>query len=127
MPNNVNNKLRVQCEDSAIMAKIKKMILKENNNHEPEYTMEILLPRSQAFATHEMYDLNWNRAVWGTKWDAYHCSVAESGDIITIYYTTAWSPNRSWVRVLCDYIDHLVGFDWEKENTKLSLEHRYSD
>jgi hypothetical protein len=89
--------------------------------------MEILLLRSLAFATHEMYDLYWNRAVWGTKWDAYHYSVAESGDTLTIYYATAWSPNCDWVKVLCDYIDHLVGFKWEKEVTKLSVEHRYSD
>lgn len=127
MPNNVSNKLRIQCEDSATMAKIKKMILRENNNHETEYTMEILLPRSQAFATHEKYDLDWNRAVWGTKWDAYHGSVSESGDTLTIFYATAWSPNCDWVHVLCDYIDHIVGYNWEKEITKLSVEHRYSD
>lgn len=127
MPNNVSNKLRIQCEDSAFMAKIKKMILRENNNHEPEYTMEILLPRSLAFADDDRYDLDWNCTVWGTKWDAYHSSVSESGDTITIYYATAWCPNRSWVRILCDYIDHLVSFDWKKENTKLCVEHRYSD
>ena len=63
MPNNVSNKLRIQCEDSAIMARIKKMILRENNESEPEFTMEILLPRSMAFATDEKYDLDWNRAV----------------------------------------------------------------
>ena len=127
MPNNVSNNLRIHCEDSALMAKIKKMILRENNNHEPEYTMEILLPRSQAFADDDRYDLDWNRAVWGTKWDVYHDSVSESGDTLTIYYATAWSPNRDWVRILCDYIDHMVGLDWEKEITKLSVEHRYSD
>jgi hypothetical protein len=127
MPNNVSNKLRIQCEDSAIMAKIKKMILREKNSHEPEYTMEILLPRSQAFANSEKYDLNWNRAVWGTKWDAYHDSVSESGDTLTIHYATASRPNCDWVSVLCDYIDNVVGYNWEKEITKLSIEHRYSD
>ena len=126
MPNNVSNRLRIQCEDSAIMAKIKKMILRENNN-EPEYTMEIMLPRSMAFATPEKYDLDWNRAVWGTKWDAYHDSISESGDTLTIYYATAWSPNRDWVKVLCDYIDHLVGFEWGRTISQLSVEHRYSD
>jgi len=34
MANNVSNKLRIQCEDSAIMAKIKKIILRENNNEQ---------------------------------------------------------------------------------------------
>jgi len=127
MPNNVSNKLKIQCEDSAIMAKIKKMILRKNIESEPKYTMEILLPRSMAFADAETYDRSWNCAVWGTKWDAYHDSVSESGDTITIYYATAWSPNRAWVEVLCDYIDHVVGYNWEKEITKLSVEHRYSD
>lgn len=127
MPNYVCNKLKIQCKDSALMAKIKKMILRENYNHEPEYTMEILLPRSMAFATSEKYDLDWNKAVWGTKRDAYNGTVSESGNTISIYYATTWSPNRDWVRVLCDYIDHLVGFDWDYETTKLSVEHRYSD
>ena len=109
------------------MARIKKMILREKNNHKPEYTMEILLPRSQAFANSEKYDLDWNRAVWGTKWDAYNDSVSESGDTLTIHYATAWSPNCKWFRVLCDYIDNVVGDNWGKAITTLSVEQRYSD
>lgn len=127
MPNNVSNKLRIQCEDLAIMARIKKMILRKNSNHEPEYTMEILLPRSLAFADDDRYDLDWNIAAWGTKWDAYQSSVTESGDTLTVYYATAWSPNRPWVKVLCNYIDNVVGYNCGKEITKLSVEHRYSD
>jgi hypothetical protein len=127
MPNNVGNKLTIQCEDSFIMSKIKKMIIKEKNDDEYKVTMEILLPRSKAFADEKRFDFEWNLAVWGTKWDVYNYSVNESGDTITIFYNTAWSPNRDWVRVLCDYIDHIVGHKWGKEIKLLSVEHRYSD
>lgn len=125
MPNNVSNKLKIQCEDSAIMAKIKKMILKEDINNETEFSMEILLPRSIAFADDERYDLNWNRAVWGTKWDIYNDSIIESGDTLTVNYSTAWNPNDGWVETLCCYLDHYIRLNFR--GIELSIEHRYSD
>jgi hypothetical protein len=127
MPNYVNNKLKIQCHNSNTMAKIKKLIIEENNEPEPKITMEILLPRSMAFADDETYDRSWNCAVWGTKWDMLHYSIIESGDILTIYYNTAWSPNRGWVEVLCCYIDHFLGFKFNDSKVELSIEHRYSD
>jgi len=107
------------------MAKIKKMILRENNNDKPECTMEILLPRSKAFATPEKYDLDWNRAVWGTKRDVYDYSITESGNTLTFCYNTAWSPNDGWVETLCCYMDHYIRLN--QRDIELSLEHRYSD
>jgi hypothetical protein len=127
MPNYVGNKLKIYCQDSSTMAKIKKMIIENNNDPEPKITMEILLPRSMAFADADTYDLKWNCAVWGTKWDMLHYSIIESGQTLTIYYNTAWSPNRGWVEVLCCYIDHYLGYNWEQKDIKLSVEHRYSD
>ena len=127
MPNYVGNKLKIHCPDSATMAKIKKIIIEENNENEPKLTMEILLPRSMAFADAEGYDLDWNSTVWGTKWDMLDYSITESGDTITVYYNTARSPNRGWVEVLCCYIDHFLGYKSAKNIYNISVEHRYSD
>jgi hypothetical protein len=133
MPNNVSNKLKIKCQDSDTMSKIRKLVFEENKDNKnckennQKFTMEILLPRSMVFADSEHYDLNWNCAVWGTKWDVYDYFVNESGDTITIYYDTAWSPNRSWVEVLCAYIDHLLGYESERNIYNISVEHSYSD
>ncbi len=62
MANNVSNKLEIHCQDSDTMAKIKKMIFDEKDENNHIFTMEVLLPRSMAFADSEHYDLNWNRA-----------------------------------------------------------------
>jgi hypothetical protein len=46
-----------------------------------------------------MTDLNWNRANWGTKWNAYQCvpvMVDESGTV-TIRFQTAWNPPMGWL------------------------------
>lgn len=127
MANNVGNKLTIKCQNPDIMERIKKMIIRNDKNKNKEFTMEILLPRSMVFADEETYDFNWNYAVWGTKTDVYDYSIVESGDSITFYYITTWKPNRDWVKVLCDYIDHVVGYEWERKIKNLSVEHRYSD
>ncbi len=127
MANNVGNKLSIKCQNPDILERIKKMIIRNDKNNDQEFTMEILLPRSMVFADAETYDLNWNFAVWGTKRDVYDYSIVESDDSITLYYNTAWNPNRDWVKVLCDYIDHVVGYEWGRKIKKLSVEHRYSD
>ena len=127
MANNVSNKLTIKCQDPDIMRRIKKMILRNDKNNNQEFTMEILLPRSMAFADEEHYDLYWNRAVWDTKRDVYNYNIIDSGSTITIHYNTAWSPNEGWVKHLCYYISHYLGYDGIKNLHNISVEHRYSD
>lgn len=127
MANNVGNKLTIQCQDPDIMKRIKKMTLRNDKNNNQEFTMEILLPRSMAFADEEHYDLKWNSAVWGTQRDVYDWTFEESGHTISFYYNTSWSPNQGWVMHLCYYIDHFLGYDGRKNIHNISVEHRYSD
>jgi hypothetical protein len=127
MANNVGNKLTIKCQDPDIMDRIKKLILRTNENKIHEFTMEILLPRSMAFADEEHYDPYWNNAVWDTKRDVYNYEIIDSGSTITIDYNTSWSPNQGWVKHLCYYIDHYLGYDGIKNVHNISVEHRYSD
>jgi len=127
MANNVGNKLTIHCQNPDIMKRIKKMILRNDKDNNQEFTMEILLPRSMAFADEEQYDLKWNSAVWGTKRDVYDWTFEESGDTISFWYNTAWSPNQGWVMHLCYYIDHYLGYEGRKNVHNISVEHRFSD
>jgi hypothetical protein len=127
MANNVGNKLTIKCQDPDTMNRIRKLILRTDKKQNQEFTMEILLPRSMAFADKEHYDLTWNCAVWGTKRDVYDWTFSESGDTISFWYNTAWSPNQGWVLHLCYYLDHLLGRDGIKNVHNISVEHRYSD
>ena len=127
MANNVGNKLTIKCQKPDIMEIIKKLILRDDKDNKKEFSMEILLPRSMAFADEEHYDLKWNSAVWGTQRDVYDWTIKESGDTISFYYNTSWSPNQGWVMHLCYYIDHYLGYDGRKNIHNISVEHRYSD
>jgi hypothetical protein len=126
MANNVSNKLTIKCQDPDIMRRIKKLILRNDKNNNPEFTMEILLPRSMAFADEEHYDLYWNRAIWDTKRDVYNYEITNSGNIVILLYDTAWSPNCKWVEALCSYLDDFLYFHQNKEKCNLEIEHRYS-
>jgi len=35
---------------------------------------------------------NWACMHWGTKWGAYECQADEKDGVVTIWFTTAWSP-----------------------------------
>jgi hypothetical protein len=127
MANNVGNKLTIKCQDPDIMERIKKLMLRTNDNKNHKFTMEILLPRSMAFADEEYYDLYWNRAIWGTKRDVYNYEIIDSGYTMIILYDTAWSPNCKWVEAICSYLDYFLYFHQNKDKCNLEIEHRYSD
>jgi hypothetical protein len=127
MANNVGNKLTIKCQDSDIMERIKKLILRNDKNNNQEFTMEILLPRSMAFADEEHYDLDWNKAIWGTKKDVMDYSIIYSGCTLTLIYNTAWEPNSGWVETLCCYLHHYLFGSPKKSTCNLEVEHRYSD
>ena len=127
MANNVGNRLTIKCQDPDIMERIKKLILRKNKNNDQEFTMEILLPRSMAFADEEHYDLDWNKAIWGTKWDVKDYSISDSGHTLILYYNTAWDSNTAWVDTLCCYLHHYLKFSPKKDICNLEVEHRFSD
>jgi|WetSurSiteA1Bulk_404760.scaffolds.fasta_scaffold94822_2 hypothetical protein len=127
MANNVGNKLTIKCQDSDIMNRIRKLILRTDKNKNQEFTMEILTPRSMAFADEEHYDLYWNRVFWDTKRDAYDYTIIDSGNTIILLYNTAWSPNCKWIEALCSYLDEYLLYSRDKDKCDLEIEHRYSE
>jgi hypothetical protein len=51
--------------------------------------------------------LDWNRANWGTKWNAYgidqggkYASIGRTNDTLTLRFQTAWSPPMGWLVAL---------------------------
>jgi hypothetical protein len=84
MPNNVSNSLKIHYADEKTMNKIKTMIIDEEKEKNKIFTMEKLLPRSMMFADSEHYDLDWNCAIWGTKWDAYNSIIIKSGSTLIL-------------------------------------------
>ena len=89
--------------------------------------MEILLPRSMVFADDEHYDLNWNKALWGTERDVKDYSIIVSGDTLKLVYNTVWTSNKGWVEALCCYLHHYLSYSPKKHTCNLEVEHKYSD
>ena len=87
MPNNVENKLVIHCEDEKILNKIKLMIFDEIEKNERIFTMEKMLPIPEICSGKDgyvNYGYNWCLAVWGTKWDVYNYNISEGGNTISI-------------------------------------------
>ena len=130
MPNHLRNRLEIHCEDTKTMDKIKMMIFDEDENKNQIFTMNKMLPRPTRFSDSEGYNeygYDWSRAMWGTKWDVYECDIFESGNSITIYYHTAWSPNANWVELLCQYIQETLCLRKREEVPPISIELHYYD
>jgi hypothetical protein len=59
--------------------------------------------------------LDWSRANWGTKWNAYsHKPIERSDDSLTLRFETAWSPPYGWLVALFN-------------STKLDFDHNFLD
>jgi hypothetical protein len=130
MPNNVRNRLEIHCEDAVTMDKIKMMIFDEDQDRNRIFTMGKMLPLPARFSGtkgYTEYGYHWCRAMWGTKWDVYDCTISESGNTIIIYYHTAWSPNDNWVELLCLYISRVIGFREKEDTPNITVELKYYD
>lgn len=71
----------------------------------------------------------WCHKNWGTKWNAFDCSVALKEDCTELKFTTAWTPPMAWLHKLADLgisftcrweneggISGVVSYDsWNKE------------
>lgn len=44
----------------------------------------------------------WCHKNWGTKWNAFDCSVAQEKDCTELKFTTAWTPPMAWLHKLAD-------------------------
>lgn len=126
----VDNKLTIKCKDNDHKEKIKKVIFKYNDNNEPVFTMAKLLPCPKEFdenPTHTRIGYHWYCAVWGTKWDARYPKSFESGNTVSILYTTAWDANKPWVWTLCEFIKEISYSLDKQEYREVSVSHFYFD
>jgi Ferredoxin-like domain in Api92-like protein len=130
MPNHVSNKLEIHCEDNKTMNKIRMMIFDEDENNKQIFTMSKMLPLPARFSGKKEYNdfgYDWCRAIWGTKWDVYDEGIFDSGDSITIYYHTAWSPNDNWVESLCIYIQKTITHLKAEDRPSIYVKLQYHD
>ncbi len=130
MPNYVRNKLEIHCENETIMDKIKMIVFDEDENKNKVFTLQKMLPRPEKFSSQKGYSdygYDWSRAFWGTKWDITDYNICESGNTITLFYSTAWSTNDNWVESLCLYIQKTLPNGVSENPIAVSIIHRFYD
>lgn len=128
MPNYVNNTLNISCDNHEIMSKIKEMIYEKDSSGNLNYTMEKLLPiptELKGKPGYITFGLDWCVTVWGTKWDIIEPFIKESGETLTLWYKTVWSPNTKWVALLCDYIRFITSSFNKNKFPEIIIEHNY--
>jgi len=111
MPNHVINEV-VFCN---VDAEQQASILMKVSSEQAAVDFEILLPVPinlwlwSAGAKHNVFPgtaLDWCRANWSTKWNAYglreegYVPIVQTGDTLTITFQSAWSPPRGWLCAL---------------------------
>jgi hypothetical protein len=128
MPNYTTNKLKIRCNNSELMVKIKKLIFLENEKGEKQYSMKKFLPMPEGFSDHpeySKYGYDWCCTVWGTKWDVCYPKCKESGDTLILLYETAWSPNCEWVEIFSKYLNWCMRIHKNDATQILQVEHDF--
>ena len=125
MPNHVTNAIEFANQEDFELAKTKLL------NGDGYVDFELLVPQppnvylgntsredEQDFGTFNWYD--WNRANWGTKWNAYDSSAEEETRIIR--FDTAWSPPYPILTALSRHVPNFTHYyieeiyeSWSKE------------
>lgn len=60
------------------------------------------------------------RAIWGTKWNAYHLgedAVWKDGGDMVLTFDTAWSPPRGWIVALFNTLECKITHLWKDEGS----------
>jgi hypothetical protein len=103
MPNWCENTLTIRGNKNLI-AKIKETVINESGDFDfakvipppdhPHYNAAPLGPSNSEIWASEYNWYNWNTFNWGTKWNANDTSVslADDGQVLSIFFATAWSP-----------------------------------
>lgn len=112
MPNWVFNELQIEGEESAVR-EIKERLARPlpkfvNDGEETPFSFwNVIAPPEDKWdeyqTTHGFVDgketgntpynwYNWNRKMWGCKWDVSEVSFEDDGDFLTYHFDTPWSP-----------------------------------
>ena len=105
--------------DEAVRMKIKEQYATypdgENRLKECIRLGEIALDNIKKYGHKDWYD--WNRANWGTKWDAYEPYVNAMTDEIFLSFMTAWStPEHIFKKLAEQYPDLLIEIEYADED-----------
>lgn len=124
MPNHVINELIFRGVDTAAQD----AIIAKLCNAKGEVDFEILVPTpanvwlGSVGQKHEMafgrdfVALDWSRANWGTKWNAYrHKPMERTDGNLTLRFHTAWSPPYTWIVAVFNTIKRDFDHNWLDE------------
>jgi hypothetical protein len=107
------------------MAIIKKLIFDFDEENNRIYSMAVFLPGSKPIDDTVHFE-NWNRAIWGTKWDAIESVISENNSTLIIFYRTAWEPNLTWVELFCSFLNFKIkDFIKKEKELNIKIEHWY--
>lgn len=125
MPNHVSNEIIFRGVDAAMQD----AIVAKCCNAKGEVDFEVLVPtpinlwlgdvssrHEEAFGTTA---LDWSRANWGTKWNAYsHKPVERTADTLTLRFDTAWSPPYPWIIAVFNTFKRSFDHNWMDEGAE---------
>ncbi|WP_394659930.1 hypothetical protein [uncultured Novosphingobium sp.] len=70
--------------------------------------------------------LAWNRANWGTKWNAYsHKPTIQTADSLTLIFETAWSAPYPWLAAVMNKLSLPFDHNWLDEGAEWSVSGRF--
>ena len=71
--------------------------------------------------------LDWNRANWGTKWNAYsHQATERTDDTLVLRFETAWSPPYPWLAAVLNKLSLPFEHNWLDEGASRGRAGRFS-
>lgn len=132
MPNHVTNELIFRGTDKATQNKLLATICDSNG----KVDFQILVPiplniwRGNVGQNHEKAfgkntALDWVRENWGTKWNAYNCTVERSHDTLTVRFDTAWKPPYPWLAAVLNKNQIPFEHNWLSEGVDTGYHGRF--
>jgi hypothetical protein len=130
MPNNVVNEIIFR----NVPKGLQETILKKVRGQGREIDFSTLLPypiniwHGNTGSRHEAVfpgtGLDWNRANWGTKWNAYGLDekerkpIVQTKDTLVLTFETAWSPPMGWIVAILNFFSLDFEHNWLDEGAE---------
>lgn len=131
MPNHITNEIIFRgvspADQDAIIAKL--------CNADGKVDFDILVPTppnvwlGNVGEKHKKLGINaldWSRANWGTKWNAYgHKATNRTDDTLTIVFDTAWAPPYGWLVAVFNVLKRDFEHNWMDEGASHGWEAKW--
>ena len=135
MPNHITNELIFRGVDDVAATSILAKLCNADGNVD----FEVLVPTPpnvwlgnvgqfhEKRLGREMDALDWSRANWGTKWNAYgHKPVERVDDALKIRFDTAWSPPYPWLVAVFNVLKRDFEHNWMDEGASRGWEGKWN-